>query len=105
MDERRLESIGDTAQRSARRMAADAQEMASRAGSYAQERAQEVAERANTYVQQRARDADSGLERLTGRGAESWMNDARRFVRDHPMQALAITVGLGFMLGKILSRD
>jgi len=105
MDERRLESIGETAQRSARRMATDAQDLASRAGGYAQERAQEVADRANAYVQDRARDANRELERLTGRGVESWMHDARRFVRDHPLQALAITIGLGFVLGKILSRD
>jgi ElaB/YqjD/DUF883 family membrane-anchored ribosome-binding protein len=105
MDERRLESIGDTAQRSARRMASDAQDMASRASGYAQERAQEVADRAGSYVQQRARDANTQLERLTGRPAESWMADARRFVRDHPMQAVALTVGVGFLLGKILARD
>jgi len=105
MDERRLENIGDTAQRSARRVAGDAQEMASRASLYAQERAQEMADRANSYVQQRARDANSQLERLTGRGAESWMKDARRFVQDHPLQAIALTIGLGFVLGKILARD
>ena len=87
MDERRLESIGDTAQRSARRVAGDAQAMAARAGNYAQERAQEM------------------VERYTGRPAESWMRDARRFVQEHPLQAVAITVGLGFVLGKILARD
>ena len=87
MEERRLESIGDTAQRSARRMASDAQAAASRAGTYAQERAQEV------------------VERYTGRDAGSWMRDARRFVQNHPLQAVAITIGLGFVLGKILARD
>jgi ElaB/YqjD/DUF883 family membrane-anchored ribosome-binding protein len=94
MDERRLESIQDTAQRSARRMAGDAQAMASRAGSYAQERAQEMQERAQEMV-----------ERYTGRPADTWMRDARRFVQDHPLQAVAITIGLGFVLGKILARD
>jgi len=105
MDERRLESIGDTAQRSARRVAGDAQDMASRAGSYAQERAQEMAERAGTYVSQRAREVNDQVQRLTGRPTESWMKDARRFVQNHPLQAVAITVGLGFVLGKILARD
>lgn len=94
MEERRLESIGDTAQRNARRMAGDAQEMAARAGTYAQERAQEMAERAGQQV-----------ERLTGRSTDAWMRDARRFVQDHPLQAVALTVGLGFVLGKILARD
>jgi ElaB/YqjD/DUF883 family membrane-anchored ribosome-binding protein len=87
MDERRLERIGDTAQRSARRMAGEAQDMAYRAGSYAQERAQAM------------------MERYTGRPADRWVQDARRFVQDHPLQAVAITVGLGFVLGKILARD
>jgi ElaB/YqjD/DUF883 family membrane-anchored ribosome-binding protein len=105
MDERRLESIGDTAQRSARRLAGEAQDMASRASGYAQERAQEMADRAGSYVQQRARDANTKLEQLTGRGAESWMSDTRRFVQDHPFQAIALTIGLGFVLGKILARD
>jgi len=94
MDERRLESIGDTAQRSARRLAGDAQE-----------RAQELAERAGTYVSQRARDVGAQVERYTGRPAETWLRDARRFVQDHPLKAVAITVGLGFVLGKILARD
>jgi len=105
MDERRLERITDTAQRSARRIAGDAQDMASRAGSYAQERAQEMAERAGTYVSERARDANDRIQRLTGRTSDAWMKDAQRFVKAHPLQALALTVGLGFVLGKILARD
>jgi ElaB/YqjD/DUF883 family membrane-anchored ribosome-binding protein len=90
MDERRLESIGETAQRGARRMTGDAQEMAGRAGD---------------YVSQRAREVGNQVQRLTGRPADAWMRDARRFVRDHPLQAVAITVGLGFVLGKIMARD
>jgi ElaB/YqjD/DUF883 family membrane-anchored ribosome-binding protein len=105
MDDRRLENIGDAAQRSARRIADDAQDIASRATGYAQERAQDMAERAGSYVSERARDVNGQLERLTGRPAESWMKDARRFVQEHPLQAVAITVGLGFVLGKILARD
>jgi ElaB/YqjD/DUF883 family membrane-anchored ribosome-binding protein len=105
MDERRLESIGETAQRGARRVAGDAQDMAAKAGSYAQERAQEMAERASGFMSQRARDVGNQVERMTGRSTDAWMRDARRFVQSHPLQAVAITVGLGFVLGKILSRD
>src|SRR5207247_965443 len=97
MEERRLERITDTAQRSARRIAGDAQDMASRAGRSAQERAQELAERAG--------DANDRVQRLTGRTTESWMKDAQCFVKEHPLQAVALTVGLGFVLGKILARD
>jgi len=76
MDERRLESVGDTAERNTRRLAAEAQGM-----------------------------LGDQVERLTGRPMESWMRDARRYVQAHPLQAVALTVGLGFVLGKILARD
>jgi ElaB/YqjD/DUF883 family membrane-anchored ribosome-binding protein len=76
MDERRLESMSDTAQRNTRRLAGDAQDM--------------IGEQ---------------VERLTGRPMESWMRDARRYVQDHPLQAVAVTIGLGFVLGKLMARD
>jgi ElaB/YqjD/DUF883 family membrane-anchored ribosome-binding protein len=79
MDERRLESVSG--------------------------HAQEMADRAGTYVQERARDMGEQVERLTGRSMESWTRDARRFVQQHPLQAVALTIGLGFVLGKILARD
>ena len=44
-------------------------------------------------------------ERLTGRSMDSWTRDARHYVREHPLQAIALTIGLGFVLGKILGRD
>ena len=76
MDDRRLESLSDTAQRSTRRLAGEAQDM--------------IGEQ---------------VERLTGRPVDSWMRDARRYVQEHPLQAVAITIGLGFVLGKLLARD
>ncbi len=101
MDERRLESVSETAQQSARRIAGEAQDAAMRAGSYAQSRAQEMAGRASEY----ARDMDEQVERLTGRPMEAWSREARNYVRSHPMQAVAITIGLGFLLGKLMARD
>jgi len=79
MDERRLESVSG--------------------------HAQEMTDRAGAYVQERARDMGEQVERLTGRSMESWTRDARRFVQQHPLQAVALTIGLGFVLGKILARD
>ena len=76
MDERRLESMSDTAPRSPRRLATEAQEA-----------------------------LGEQVERLTGRPMESWMQDARRYVQAHPLRAVALTIGLGFVLGKILARD
>jgi ElaB/YqjD/DUF883 family membrane-anchored ribosome-binding protein len=76
MDDRRLESMSDTAQRNTRRLASEAQDM--------------IGEQ---------------VERLTGRPMDSWMRDARRYVQDHPLQAVAVTIGLGFVLGKLMARD
>jgi ElaB/YqjD/DUF883 family membrane-anchored ribosome-binding protein len=76
MDERRLENMSDTAQRHTRRLAGEAQD---RIGQQ--------------------------VERLTGRPMDSWMHDARQYVQEHPLQAVAMTIGLGFVLGKLMSRD
>jgi ElaB/YqjD/DUF883 family membrane-anchored ribosome-binding protein len=76
MEERRLESMSDTVQRGPRRLATEAQDM--------------IGEQ---------------VERLTGRPMESWMRDARRYVQEHPLQAVVLTIGVGFVLGKILARD
>jgi ElaB/YqjD/DUF883 family membrane-anchored ribosome-binding protein len=76
MDERRLESMSDSAQRNARRLAGDAQDA--------------IGEQ---------------VQRLTGRPMESWVEDARRYVQQHPLKAVAVTIGLGFVLGKLLARD
>ena len=79
MDERRLESVSG--------------------------QAQAMADRDGAYVHGRARDMSEHLERLTGRSMESWTREARRHVQQHPWQAVALTIGLGFVLGKILARD
>jgi ElaB/YqjD/DUF883 family membrane-anchored ribosome-binding protein len=72
---------------------------------YTPERAHELAGRAGAYVQERARDVGDRVERLTGRSMESLTRDASQYVRQHPLQAIALTIALGFLLGKILSRD
>jgi len=67
--------------------------------------AQGMADRAGAYVHTRARDMSEQMERLTGRSMESWTREARRYAQQHPLQAVALTIGLGFVLGKILARD
>jgi ElaB/YqjD/DUF883 family membrane-anchored ribosome-binding protein len=74
--DQRLETLSETAQRNARRLAGEAQHRVS-----------------------------EQVERLTGRPMDSWMEDGRRYVQAHPLQAIALTIGLGFVLGKILARD
>jgi ElaB/YqjD/DUF883 family membrane-anchored ribosome-binding protein len=101
MEDRRIEGMGESAQAGTRRIVDNAQDAAARAGSYMQARVGRVSERAQDLAQE----AGDRLERMTGRPLESWTSEARRFVQDHPLQAIAITVGLGFVLGKMLSRD
>jgi ElaB/YqjD/DUF883 family membrane-anchored ribosome-binding protein len=68
-------------------------------------RAQETAQRAGAYAQERVRDLRERVERQTGRSVEAWVEDMRDYVRHHPLQAIVLTVGLGFLLGKIFARD
>jgi ElaB/YqjD/DUF883 family membrane-anchored ribosome-binding protein len=74
-------------------------------GRHAPERVQELAGRTGAYMHERARGVSEQVERLTGRSMESWNRDASRYVREHPLRAIALTIGLGFVLGKILARD
>jgi len=101
MEDRRMDAMSESAEANARRIADSAQDAASKAGSYMQERIGRVSERAQDYAQE----ANDQIERVTGRPLESWTADARRFVQGHPLQAIALTVGLGFVLGKMLKRD
>jgi ElaB/YqjD/DUF883 family membrane-anchored ribosome-binding protein len=85
MDERRMESMGDTAARAASSM---------------QNRLNRVSERAQDYV------SEAGGQFSQIRGSMGpYMEQARRFVQDRPLQAIALTIGLGFVLGKLLGRD
>ena len=85
MDERRVDAIGDTAARAASSM---------------QHKLNRVSERAQDYVS----DAGDQLSQIRG-SMGPYMEQARRFVQDRPLQAIALTIGLGFVLGKLLGRD
>ena len=101
-----------------RRLMESAKDAAERAGSYAQAsvhrlsgraqdvaaRAQDVAGRAQDVAGDLVDDARVQVERFTGRNLEAWTADIRRFVQDRPLQAIAITIGVGYILGKILKR-
>ena len=82
MDDRRMEAMGDTAARAASSM---------------QSRLNRVSERA----QDLASDAGDQLSQLSG-SMSPYMDQARRFVQERPLQAIALTIGLGFVLGKML---
>ena len=82
MDDRRMEAMGDTAARAASSM---------------QHRLNRVSERAQDF----ASDASEQFRGSMG----PYMQQAKRFVQDRPLQAIALTIGLGFVLGKLLGRD
>jgi ElaB/YqjD/DUF883 family membrane-anchored ribosome-binding protein len=75
MDERRMDAMGDTA---------------ARAASSVQQRLNRVSQRAQDFA------SDAGDQ------MGSFLEQARRFVQDRPLQAIALTIGVGFVLGKLL---
>lgn len=75
MDERGMDAMTDTAKARLNRVSERAQDLAS--------------------------DAGDRLSWLRGSIAP-YMDEARRFVRERPLQAIALTIGLGFVLGKLL---
>jgi ElaB/YqjD/DUF883 family membrane-anchored ribosome-binding protein len=62
-----------------------------------QSRLNRVSERA----QDLASDTGAQLSELGG-SMRPYMDQARRFVQERPLQAIALTIGLGFVLGKLL---
>jgi len=68
------------------------------------ERMQSRLNRVSERAQDLASDASGQLARVGGQ-MSPYMEQARRFVQERPLQAIALTIGLGFVLGKILGRD
>lgn len=68
------------------------------------ESAEGAAHRATRYVQDRLDRADDRILDMTGRPLESWTEDMKDYIRQHPIQAALVAVGAGYVLGKLLSR-
>jgi ElaB/YqjD/DUF883 family membrane-anchored ribosome-binding protein len=98
--EERIERTLRHVEGGARRAADAAEASAARAGTYLQGRLEDVTGRASDIV----RDANDQVERLTGRSLDEWSEDLRRYVRTHPLHAVAITIGVGYLLGKLMQR-
>ncbi len=102
MDDRgAMDQARELSERAGRRMMGSAQEVAQRAGKYAQSRLADVSERAKELSQV----ANSRVEEMTGRRVESWVEEAQRLVRERPLTAIAVTIGLGYLIGKLTARD
>jgi ElaB/YqjD/DUF883 family membrane-anchored ribosome-binding protein len=63
----------------------------------------DAGERAGSYVQQTIEDLLDRARALTG-DADGWIADLREMVRAHPLQALAATIGIGYVIGKLARR-
>jgi len=69
----------------------------------ATDRTADAAHRANDRAAELA-DRSRELRDETMDKAEAWMAQAREYVREKPMQSIAIAVGAGWLLGRILRR-
>ncbi|MGH7392456.1 MAG: hypothetical protein ACREM3_23815 [Candidatus Rokuibacteriota bacterium] len=85
---------------SGRPMAETAHTATGRAGEYARTGVSHLRGRAHEL----AREAEDQLEQYTGRSLGQWTAEIRDFVRTHPLQALAVTIGVGYVLGKLARR-
>jgi ElaB/YqjD/DUF883 family membrane-anchored ribosome-binding protein len=65
----------------------------------------DAAHRASRYVQDRLEDADDRIVDMTGRPLASWTADVKRHIRQHPLQSALIAIGVGYVLGKLISRE
>jgi ElaB/YqjD/DUF883 family membrane-anchored ribosome-binding protein len=86
----------DGERRAGERWTEQAGEAAARAG--------EAAHATGTRLADLAERADERVAEVTGRPAGAWLGELRALVRDHPLPAIALTLGLGYLVGKILRR-
>lgn len=63
----------------------------------------DAAERTGCHVRESIADVFDRAHDLI-QDADGWVGDVREFVRTHPLQAIAATIGIGFILGKLIRR-
>jgi ElaB/YqjD/DUF883 family membrane-anchored ribosome-binding protein len=93
-------NLSEIAATEANRMSMAVRDVADRAGGYAQRQVTLMSERAKAL----ATAANELVEEYTGRTAEAWTTDIRSYVRTHPLQIVLATIGVGYVLGKIIKR-
>jgi ElaB/YqjD/DUF883 family membrane-anchored ribosome-binding protein len=99
MHDRRIDAMTDAGVTGARRVIESAQDIASRAGCYVQASVDRVSGRARDLAQDAGHRAEAARETV-----RSWTTTAHRAVTAHPLQAIAATVGVGYLVGKLLRR-
>ena len=103
MRDRAADGMNEATERG-KRLIEGARDTTERAGSYAQASVSRMSERAQDVASDLMQDARAGVERFTGRNLDAWNADLRRFVQERPLQAILVTVAVGYILGKILKR-
>jgi ElaB/YqjD/DUF883 family membrane-anchored ribosome-binding protein len=83
-----------------RTVTAAAQDVVGRAGTYARRHAERLGDRGREL----RREANERLARSTGRPLETWVAQAHGYVKTRRLQLLAVTIILGYVLGKLLRR-
>jgi len=78
-----------------------AQDAAERAGAYVQRRVAHLSDRARGL----ACAVGQSVEGYTGQSPDVWVSDVREYVRGHPLQMLGAMVGVGYIVGKLMTRD
>jgi ElaB/YqjD/DUF883 family membrane-anchored ribosome-binding protein len=72
------------------------------------EGAQTYAQRQVSALANRTRElgrlANETLVTSTGRTPDTWVTDAHAYLKTRPVQVLAVTIGVGYLLGKLLRR-
>ncbi len=99
MLEHRIETMTDTGVSGARRVIESAQDAAARTGSYVRTRVSRMSGQAQDLA------VSAGDHLASARGVvASWAGSARRLVKEHPLQAMMATVGVGYVIGKLVRR-
>ena len=70
----------------------------------ASEYAQDVTDRAGERLVDVSERASDKIADLTGRSPDAWARGLRQFVESSPLKALAVAIGLGYILGRIVRR-
>ena len=96
-----MESTTGAAAARAQQVMDVAEAAAERAGAYVQRQIGHISDRARDI----ARVLGESLEGYTGRPADVLVSDVREYIRAHPLQMLGAMVGVGYILGKVMTRD
>jgi ElaB/YqjD/DUF883 family membrane-anchored ribosome-binding protein len=100
MKEHRTEVTAEPLTETARRVAEVGQEAATRTTKYIRD----GLGHATDYAQDLSSKASEQIADLTGRAPEAWTRELRSFVEQHPLKSLLITIGVGYLLGKVVRR-